>query len=72
MSRTNFGGDSRYMADEVLTEKRLTTKNDIFSLGITLLELGTDLDVPKDGALWHKLREDEGECFPNLRTEPFS
>lgn len=31
-------------------------KADVFSLGVTILELATDLDVPKSGDAWHELR----------------
>jgi membrane-associated tyrosine/threonine-specific cdc2-inhibitory kinase len=49
-------GDSKYMADEIL-EGHYTKAADIFSLGVTILELATDLDPPSSGPLWHALRE---------------
>jgi serine/threonine protein kinase len=33
-----------------------TRAADIFSLGMTILELATDLDVPRGGDAWHQLR----------------
>lgn len=48
-------GDCRYVAPELL-ESRFTKAADIFSLGITILELACSLDLPKNGYLWHKLR----------------
>jgi hypothetical protein len=30
---------------------------DIFSLGLMMLELASSIDLPKDGAVWHELRE---------------
>lgn len=49
-------GDCRYIAPEVL-QGYFTKAADIFSLGITLLELACALDLPKNGQLWHDLRE---------------
>ena len=34
----------------------ITCAADIFSLGITILELATDLDLPRSGDPWHQLR----------------
>ena len=50
-------GDPRYLASEVLTERKFTKAADIFALGVTILELATDLDLPKHGHLWHQLRQ---------------
>uniref|UniRef100_A0A915DDX9 Membrane-associated tyrosine- and threonine-specific cdc2-inhibitory kinase wee-1.3 n=1 Tax=Ditylenchus dipsaci TaxID=166011 RepID=A0A915DDX9_9BILA len=49
-------GDSKYLAKEVLNDKP-TKAADIFSLGMTILELATDLDLPNNGVFWHELRE---------------
>lgn len=48
-------GDSRYLAPELL-EGKYCLANDIFSLGITLLELATNLELPNNGTLWQELR----------------
>ncbi|XP_014666779.1 PREDICTED: membrane-associated tyrosine- and threonine-specific cdc2-inhibitory kinase-like [Priapulus caudatus] len=48
-------GDPKYMAPELMDGK-FGKAADIFSLGVTLLELATDLDVPRGGAAWHLLR----------------
>lgn len=48
-------GDSRYIAPELLSG-RFTQAADIFSLGITMLELAYNLELPKNGQLWHVLR----------------
>jgi len=48
-------GDPCYLAPEVL-EGKFTKACDVFSLGVTLLELATDMDLPKGGGLWHDLR----------------
>ena len=51
-------GDSKYLAPEVMEEK-FTKAADIFSLGITILELACSLELPNNGALWHRLRNNE-------------
>lgn len=53
--RTAREGDSRYIAPELL-QGRFTKAADIFSLGITILELTCRLELPTNGVLWHKLR----------------
>jgi membrane-associated tyrosine/threonine-specific cdc2-inhibitory kinase len=42
-------GDPRYLANEVLQDRKYTKATDIFALGVTILELATDLDLPKHG-----------------------
>ncbi len=42
----------------------ITCAADIFSLGMTILELATDLDLPRSGDLWHELRS--GKIPQNL------
>ena len=46
------------MATEILESRMFTKAADIFSLGVTILELACDLDLPKHGPLWHKLRKE--------------
>ena len=48
-------GDSRYIANELL-KGRFSTAADVFSLGISLLELACDLELPSEGEGWHCLR----------------
>ncbi|GAB6031967.1 Protein kinase, membrane associated tyrosine threonine 1 [Chamberlinius hualienensis] len=48
-------GDPKYMAAELM-EGKFTKSADIFSLGITMLELSCDLDLPRNGDDWHRLR----------------
>ena len=48
-------GDPKYLAKELMQEI-FTQAADIFSLGITTLELACDLDLPRGGDNWHKLR----------------
>ncbi|XP_065321565.1 membrane-associated tyrosine- and threonine-specific cdc2-inhibitory kinase wee-1.3-like [Gordionus sp. m RMFG-2023] len=49
-------GDNKYMAPELLNGK-FSTSADIFSLGITLLELATNLSLPNFGECWLYLRK---------------
>nr|BAB69973.1 Myt1 [Patiria pectinifera] len=48
-------GDPRYLAPELLQGK-FGKHADVFSIGITILELACDLDLPQNGQLWHQLR----------------
>lgn len=48
-------GDPKYLAKELMQGK-FTMSADIFSLGITILELACDLDLPSGGDGWHQLR----------------
>uniref|UniRef100_A0A0N5AKU3 non-specific serine/threonine protein kinase n=1 Tax=Syphacia muris TaxID=451379 RepID=A0A0N5AKU3_9BILA len=49
-------GDSKYLAREMLNNPP-GKPADIFSLGISILELASDLDLPSRGDGWHILRE---------------
>ncbi|XP_046859290.1 membrane-associated tyrosine- and threonine-specific cdc2-inhibitory kinase-like [Xenia sp. Carnegie-2017] len=49
-------GDPMYLAPELL-EGQFSKAADIFSLGISLLEVACDLDLPRGGDAWHHLRE---------------
>lgn len=58
-------GDPKYLAPEILQNcMNITCAADIFSLGMTILELATDLDLPRSGELWHQLRS--GQIPSNL------
>ncbi|KFD59071.1 hypothetical protein M514_00234 [Trichuris suis] len=48
-------GDSKYLADEMLRGE-VGQHCDIFSVGVTLLEMCCDLDVPAQGETWQLLR----------------
>lgn len=48
-------GDSRYIAPELMLGK-FTKAADIFSLGIAIFELSTNLELPSNGLLWQQLR----------------
>lgn len=48
-------GDNRYMAPETL-QGVFTSRADVFSLGMTVLCVICDIELPKNGEMWHKLR----------------
>jgi membrane-associated tyrosine/threonine-specific cdc2-inhibitory kinase len=49
-------GDAKYMARELMC-KQFSKAADIFSLGISMLELACDLELPSGGDNWHRLRD---------------
>ncbi|MPC33116.1 membrane-associated tyrosine- and threonine-specific cdc2-inhibitory kinase-like [Portunus trituberculatus] len=51
-------GDPKYLAPELMNLE-FGPPADLFSLGMTILELATDLDLPKHGDAWQKLRQGE-------------
>lgn len=75
----NFEGDSVYLAPEILSTKQskdVTYKSDIFSLGLSILEVLCKIELPQAGVLWTQIRT---ECFSipedflkhsNLKTIP--
>ncbi|KAK6750272.1 hypothetical protein RB195_002326 [Necator americanus] len=54
-SYTPEEGDAKYLAPEVLNASP-TKAADVFSIGITILEVTTDLDLPSRGDTWHQIR----------------
>jgi membrane-associated tyrosine/threonine-specific cdc2-inhibitory kinase len=48
-------GDSRYLAPELM-QGNCCLANDIYSLGISVLELACNLELPTNGFLWQELR----------------
>lgn len=63
-------GDPKYLAKETM-QGIFTESADIFSLGITTLELACDLDLPTGGDTWHLLRSNNipEYCFKNISPE---
>ena len=55
-------GDERYIAKEIFHfshNNEVDTRCDVFSLGMTLLELIAKIDLPYNGTLWHEFRSDD-------------
>ena len=50
-------GDARYLAPEVLNPGIVKKESDIFSLGATILEMASLIEMPIDGYLWDALRK---------------
>lgn len=48
-------GDSRYVAPELM-DGNFCKASDVFSLGITMLELASYLELPQNGDAWQELR----------------
>ena len=56
-----FEGDSVYLAPEILEAKKfnqLNEKCDIFSLGLSIVEILFKIELPPNGLLWHQIRDD--------------
>ena len=54
-------GDSRYISKELFhfsKNAKINEKSDVFSLGLTIFELLAKIDLPFNGELWHKLRDE--------------
>ena len=61
-------GDARYISKELFHfEKKanINEKSDVFSLGLTLLELIAKIELPYNGELWHKLRDENFKISEN-------
>lgn len=52
-------GDNKYMPQEVLSTAVKHPSADIFSLGLTIYELSSDVqwELPSDGPRWHEIRD---------------
>jgi serine/threonine protein kinase len=62
-----FEGDSTYMAPEILEVtriKNLDERCDIFSLGLSLIEILFRIELPQNGPLWRQIRS-ESFKIPN-------
>ena len=66
-------GDSKYISKELfesinnISLRKINYKTDIFSLGLSILEILAKIDLPKNGKLWRFIR-DSGE---KILTEKF-
>ena len=59
-------GDSKYISKELFeyfdndSLKKINNKTDVFSLGLTFLEILAKIELPKNGQLWRDLRNKGG------------
>ena len=54
-------GDARYISKELFHFKKnskINSKVDVFSLGLTILEIIAKIDLPYNGNLWHEIRNE--------------
>ena len=63
-------GDARYISKELFHFEKgvagVGEKSDVFSLGLTLLELIAKIELPYNGELWHKLRDENFSISENF------
>ena len=54
----DFEGDSMYISPELFYKDRdtITKKTDVFSLGLSIFQILTNLDLPKNGLQWQLIR----------------
>ena len=57
-STEEFEGDSIYISPELFYKDKdvITNKTDIFSLGLSILQILTDVELPKNGLTWQLIR----------------
>jgi serine/threonine protein kinase len=67
-------GDAQYMAPELFSgDKDPQASADIFSLGLLMFELCTNVALPKSGSMWHELRSGDTDALKvALATVPRS
>lgn len=68
-SKDPLEGDPCYLAPEIM-EGTFTKAADVFSLGITVLELACDLELPGQGENWHVLRSGTLPDYHARRLSP--
>ena len=65
-------GDARYISKELFHFKKdtkLNSKCDVFSLGLTILEIISKIELPYNGNLWHELRDENFKISNNFFTK---
>jgi hypothetical protein len=64
-------GDSKYISKELfecldsISLKKIKNKTDIFSLGLTILEIIAKIEIPSNGQLWKDLRNSGSDILSN-------
>jgi serine/threonine protein kinase len=61
-------GDKIYLAPELLEDQVPTPQADIYSLGLILLELAANIELPSQGDAWRALRSGH---FEEIRFEDY-
>lgn len=63
-------GDCRYLPKEILHQDFMhLTKADIFALGLTVYEAGGGGPLPKNGPVWHQIRDGHLNDLPNYSRD---
>jgi len=62
-------GDREYIAPEVLARHAYDKPADIYSLGLILLEVAGNIQLPDNGPSWQKLRNGDLSEVPDLSVE---
>ena len=70
-SAEGLEGDTRYLPPELLSSGKRHPRADIFSLGLTIYEIATDvqMEMPSEGTHWHYLRSSHGPTLPSSRGD---
>ncbi|CAM9326381.1 unnamed protein product, partial [Ectocarpus sp. 8 AP-2014] len=61
-------GDTLYMAKELLSSTARLPSADMFSLGLTVYEVATRIELPGDGEDWHAMRDGRAVGLPSSRS----
>eukprot|EP00752_Nemacystus_decipiens_P013054 g11547.t1 len=62
-------GDTLYMAKELLSSTARLPSADMFSLGLTVYEMSTRMELPGDGEYWHAMRDGTAVGLPSSRSQ---
>lgn len=65
-------GDRNYIAPELINEKIYTPFADIFSVGLIILEIATNIILPGNGTPWRKLRSGDLSDAGKLSSDNIS
>ncbi|CAM9495296.1 unnamed protein product, partial [Hapterophycus canaliculatus] len=65
-------GDTLYMAKELLSSTARLPSADMFSLGLTVYEVATRIELPGDGQDWHAMRDGTAAGLPSSRSHDMS
>lgn len=63
-----FDGDATYISQEFFKRKSISDLNplcDVYSLGLSFLEILAKVELPKNGPLWLEMREYKMKTLPN-------